>query len=109
MQLKKTLAVATVGIALCGMAWGQTVTGNISGQVTDPSGAIVVGAQVTATNVATRVSNSALTNKDGIYSIRFLQVGQYTLSFQASGFSMAVTPAITLEVAQDAKVDMALK
>ncbi len=109
MQMKRTLAVAITAIALCGMAWGQTITGNISGQVTDPSGAIVIGAQVTATNVATKVSTSAATNKDGIYSIRFLQVGQYTLSFQASGFTTAVTPPITLEVAQDAKVDISLK
>ena len=40
-------------LALCGMASGQTITGNINGRVTDPSGAVVVGAEVTAINLST--------------------------------------------------------
>src|SRR5260221_11343041 len=103
MQLRKLIHVVVATISLCGLAWGQTITGNISGIVTDPSGSVVPGAQVTATNVATRVSTTATTNKDGIYSVRFLPVGQYTVSVQASGFSTSITPPITLEVAQVAK------
>src|SRR5580704_6795042 len=43
-------------------AWGQTVTGSVTGQVTDQSGAVVVGATVTAENTATRVKTSGQTN-----------------------------------------------
>ena len=64
---------------------------------------------MTATNLATAVTTSATTNKEGIYSIRFLPVGQYTVSFQASGFTRQITLPLTLEIAQDAKVDAALK
>jgi hypothetical protein len=53
----------------------QTVTGSIRGTVTDPSGAIIAGAKVVATNAATGVSTTATTNSSGEYSIRFLQIG----------------------------------
>ncbi len=109
MRLKTTLSPAFALIALCGIASGQTITGNINGRVTDPSGAVVVNAQVTATEVATQVSTSTTTNKDGLYSIRFLPVGQYSVSFVASGFARVVIPSISVEVAQDVEVDTALK
>ncbi len=71
-------------------AWGQTITGDIGGTVADASGAVVVGAKVTATNVATNVATSAITNKEGIYSIRFLQVGTYKVTVvSAKGFKHA--------------------
>ena len=110
MHLKKFLALAIAAIAVCyGTATCQTITGSIGGRVTDPSGAVVPGVSVTATNTSTNVSSSAVTDKDGIYSIRFLPVGQYTVRFQANGFTSQVTAPITLEVAQNAEVDAALK
>ena len=109
MRIKTTLSLAFSLIALCGIALGQTITGNINGRVTDPSGAVVVGVQVTATNVATQVPTSTTTNKEGLYSIRFLPVGQYSVSFQATGFSREVVPAITVEVAQDVELNATLK
>ncbi len=109
MRFKTTLSLAAALISLCGTALGQTITGNINGRVTDPSGAVVVGAQVTATNTSTNVSTSITTNKNGLYSLRFLPVGQYMVSFEASGFDREVISAITVEVAQDVEVDASLK
>src|SRR5579863_3274856 len=95
---------------LCGCyALGQTVTGTITGQVTDPSGALVTGAKVTAENTATAVKTAAQTNASGVYSIRFLPVGTYTLSFEATGFTTETVPAFALEIDQTAKVDATLK
>ena len=94
---------------ICTTAWSQTVTGNISGTVTDALGAVIVGADVTATNTATNIVTSAKTNGAGIYSIRFLQVGQYTVTVQASGFGTLVTQPFILEAVQEAKVDAMLK
>ncbi|HZP05317.1 MAG TPA: TonB-dependent receptor [Terracidiphilus sp.] len=105
----KALSLAAALFSLCGMAFAQTITGNINGRVTDPSGAVVPGAQVTATNVSTNVSTSTVTNKDGLYSLRFLPVGQYAVTFEASGFNRTVMPGITLEVAQTVEVDASLK
>ena len=68
-------------------AFAQNVTGTITGTVTDPSGAVVAGAAVTAENTATGVKTDAVSNGSGIYTIRFLQVGAYTLTVNAKGFS----------------------
>ena len=67
-------------------ATGQTVTGSITGQVTDPSGAVVVGATVTAENSATGIRTPVQTNGSGVYTIRFLPVGTYTVTIEATGF-----------------------
>lgn len=88
---------------------GQTITGGINGTVTDSSGAVIAGAKVTALNVATNVATSAITNKDGIYTIRFLQIGQYKVTVEMGGFMTQSVGPFTLEVNQDAKVDASLK
>jgi hypothetical protein len=93
--------------ALQGMA--QTVTGTIRGTITDPSGAIVSGATVTATNTASGVATVTKTNGAGEYSIRFLQIGQYKIAVVASGFTTASYGPFALEIDQTAKVDIPLR
>ena len=87
------------------VASAQTVTGSISGQVTDPSGALVTGATVTAENVGTAVSTSTKTNASGVYTIRFLPVGTYTVTVEAAGFSSQKVSAFALEIDQTVKID----
>src|ERR1700683_4361353 len=87
------------------VALAQTVTGSISGQVTDQSGAVIVGATVTAENVGTSVSTSTKTNASGVYTIRFLPVGTYTVTVEANGFSVHKTPPFALEIDQTVKID----
>ena len=90
-------------------ALGQTVTGSITGLVTDPSGAVVVGAQVTAENAATGVKTTTQTNATGVYTIRFLPIGEYTLTVDAKGFTVDRVAAFPLEIGQTAKIDVSLK
>lgn len=90
-------------------ASSQTVTGNITGTVTDSSGAIISGATVTAKNVGTGVETPATTNDSGAYTIRFLPIGQYTVSVAATGFTTAQFPPFQLEVNQTAKFDAKLQ
>jgi hypothetical protein len=87
----------------------QTVTGSVGGTVTDPSGAVVPNAQVIAHNVATGIDTQATTNAAGIYSIRFLPIGEYEVTVQAPGFTAAKLPAFALEVAQTVKFDAHLQ
>ena len=87
----------------------QTITGTVSGLVTDPSGAAVAGAKVVATNSATGVATVTTTNSAGIYSVRFLQIGQYTVVVEAPGFSKESVGPFSLEIDQAAKVDVSLK
>src|SRR5450432_1956205 len=84
----RALALSTLFAVLCAAsALGQTVTGSITGQVNDPSGAVVSAAKVTAENVSTGVKTIAETNGSGVYTLRFLPIGTYTVTIESTGFS----------------------
>ena len=89
-------------------AFAQTVTGSITGEVKDPSGAVVAGAKVTATNTGTSVKTTARTNEAGVYTIRFLPIGTYTVTIEKEGFAPQTLQAFNLEINQTAKLDAAL-
>lgn len=61
-------------------------TGSIQGTVLDPSGAAVVGATVTATNIATGAQTSHKTSDAGVYALQLLPAGEYTVTVAATGF-----------------------
>ncbi|MGC1781974.1 MAG: carboxypeptidase-like regulatory domain-containing protein, partial [Acidobacteriaceae bacterium] len=90
------------------IAVAQTITGSIRGTVTDPSGAVVAGANVTATNVATGVTSQTVTNHDGLYNFQFLNLGNYTISASASGFTTSSTSPFRLQIDQIANIDVKL-
>lgn len=87
----------------------QTITGSVTGTVTDPSGAVVVNVKVRATNTATGVDFRAATNAAGVYNILFLAPGDYHVSAEAAGFRKSVLGPFKLEVNQIARVDVALE
>jgi Carboxypeptidase regulatory-like domain/TonB dependent receptor len=103
------LGCSLVAILCWSFAAGQTVTGSITGQVTDPSGALVTSATVTAENVATGVRTAAQTNASGVYTIRFLPIGTYAVTFEASGFSTQKTSPFALDIDQTARINGSLK
>lgn len=107
--LRCLLGICLTALFCLSPAFGQTVTGTITGQVTDPSGAIVVGATVTAENTATAVKTTALTNASGVYSIRFLPIGSYKLTIEATGFVAQHESAFPLEIDQTVKINATLK
>jgi hypothetical protein len=98
-----------IAMLLLSHAWGQNVTGAITGLITDPSGAVVVGAKVTAENIATGVKTIAQTNEAGAYTIRLLPIGTYTVEVEAKGFNKEKTAAFTLDIDQTAKINPVLK
>src|SRR6516162_1753422 len=71
-------------------ARAQATTGNFTGAVTDPTGAVIPNAIVTATNDATNVSESRKSNTEGLYTIPNLAPGFYTLKAEAGGFKSLV-------------------
>jgi len=72
------------------MVMGQSIsTGTITGTVTDPSGAAVVGATVTLTNLATSTSRTATTNEAGRYVLANIEPGTYSLTINKAGFRVA--------------------
>jgi hypothetical protein len=100
--------LASVAICICAPLGAQTVTGAVRGTVTDASGAVVPSAHVTATNVATGVKTTAITDNAGQYSLRFLQIGQYSLQVDASGFTTANYGPFSLEIDQTAQINIPL-
>jgi hypothetical protein len=79
--------------------FGQETINNasISGRVTDPSGAIVSGSDVTARQVATNISKDTTTDSDGRFRFPYLQVGEYEVTVRRQGFANAVR-SVTLTV-----------
>jgi len=94
-------------LAFCSVvSRAQTITGSVNGIVTDPTGAVIPNAKVTATNVDTGVTTATTTNNEGVYNIRFLQIGNYKVVIEAPGFADSTYGPFVLETAQDAKVDV---
>ncbi len=87
---------------------GQTF-GEITGQVRDPSGAVVVGATVTVTSIATSATRAALTNEAGIFSFSSLHPGIYDLQVAMQGFQTVTRRGIELQVQQTARIDFTLQ
>lgn len=99
-------------VALAGMmtpTWAQEVTAGIVGTVTDPSGAPIAGAAVTATDTQRGTVWTAQTDGSGAYDIPRIPVGTYTVKVSASGFQTAVQPPFTLTLNQTARVDMKMQ
>src|SRR5580693_3811827 len=106
-----TILCVTLLALLCGAnrAWAQDVTATITGTVTDPSGAAVVGATVTAKSVERGLTYAEVTNEAGLYRISQLPVGNYELRVEKEGFQTSVHPAFTLVLNQSARIDLELK
>src|SRR5438128_3358956 len=96
------LLAASLGLA-------QVSTAELSGTVADPTGAVIGGAKVIATNADTGVSREASSDAAGDYVMTLLPPGNYNLSVEAPGFRKLVQSGVTLEVNQRARVDFALQ
>jgi hypothetical protein len=70
----------------CGWLLAQKISGDISGDVTDSSGAVVPHAAVTAQNIGTNVTRAANTSDTGSFRINDLPIGTYRVSVTAGGF-----------------------
>ena len=95
--------ILSVFLALPLSAFAQNAisNGSISGQVTDTSGAVVVGATVTARSVAEGVKLTAKTNGTGFYNFSSLTVGAYTISVSQTGFKTTIIDNVIVQVGQN--------
>lgn len=82
--------------ALSSVALAQTITGQISGRVTDSSGGVLPGTTVTITNVDMQVSRPAITDSNGYYVATNLQLGTYSVTVEKSGFKKSSKTGYTL-------------
>ncbi len=86
----------------------QGITGSITGTVTDPSGAVIGGANVTIRQTATNEARSAVTSDAGTYTVTQLQPGAYTVKVEKAGFKAAEQKGITLVIDQVAQINIQL-
>ncbi|HEV2178583.1 MAG TPA: carboxypeptidase-like regulatory domain-containing protein [Terriglobia bacterium] len=109
---KLTALVAALALMLvCSFsASAQTLTtGAISGVVTDPSGAVVPNATVTATAIATNSSRTVQTAANGTYTLPQLGLGDYRISVKAAGFRTSSVGPIAVQVAQTQTANITLE
>jgi Carboxypeptidase regulatory-like domain len=90
-------------------AVAQSQFGQITGLIADQNKSSIPGADITITNVDTGVENKAVTNQDGNYTVLSLVPGQYRITASKEGFSTVTQKGIVLQVAQTARVDLALQ
>jgi hypothetical protein len=95
-------------LALPLVTFGQVAAGKIQGTITDPSGAVIQGAQVTIRDTATDALRTAVASGDGFYAAPDLPAGVYEITAVAEGFKKAVVKGITLAVGAEPVVNLTL-
>jgi hypothetical protein len=88
-------------------SFAQVQNGSITGRVTDSSGAVVTGANITVTDINTGLILHGATNSDGTYNFPQLLPDQYTVTIEKKGFKKTEN-SLTLTVGQIAQVDLSL-
>src|SRR5215831_14719724 len=94
---------------ICSMAWGQSNVGEISGQVSDASGAAVPGCTVTATHSQTGFKRTVLTQESGIYVFAALPEGRYNVVAEKQGFRASEQTGVVLDAATRRNIDFRME
>ena len=79
------------------LALGQAIDGNVVGTITDATGAAVVGAEITATNIGTSVSATTKSGGTGEYRFEHLLAGTYRITVKTTGFK-SVSESVNVEL-----------
>ena len=103
------LLLGAVLLSQGAFAQSGAITGQIGGLITDPTGAPIAGAKITATNAGTGTQRVASTDSSGVYSIPLLTLGTYKVSVEASGFGKYDQTGIVLTSGAFATIDATLK
>ncbi len=98
-----------LALLLVPAAYSQEVRASLTGQISDPSGAPISGAVVTAKNLSTNFTVTAKTNESGLYSTPYLAPGTYELTAETTGFKKYVRKDITLQAGDRTRVDVQLE
>jgi hypothetical protein len=102
----RPLFVIGVFVLLAANLTAQSITGSVTGVVTDTSGAVIAGAEVNVLNQGTNIKSVARTDSSGNYAVPLLPRGDYRIEVSAPGFKRFVREGIVLQVQQTARVDV---
>src|SRR5271155_962397 len=108
MRTAKTLTLFLMALLTSLNVAGQQITGSIRGTVSDPSGAIVQAAAITAKQTETGLTRAVVTDRQGEYVLVELPIGHYQLEVHAPGFQKYLQQGILLDVNETATVSVRL-
>jgi Carboxypeptidase regulatory-like domain len=108
MRQLAVLGVVFFNLALGSLLWGQSSTSSLRGVVSDPQGAVVVGAKVNLSNPSTGFSQSTATDNSGTYQFQQIPPGIYTLTVSMAGFATIKQENLALQVNVPATVNLAM-
>ncbi len=103
----RAVVCCVVAFSICPFLYGQA-TGSFSGTVTDKTGSVIAGAEVTATSESTALSRVVRTDDSGHYLIPLLPVANYTIRVTSAGFQASETRNIRLQVDEHRELDFTL-
>jgi AraC family transcriptional regulator len=106
-QLVRFLLLALLPFVVETTAFGQTA--QVTGRISDQSGAVIQGAMVTVTNEGNRFKRETSSNEEGYFTVPSLQPGSYQVSIQKDGFKPVIRSGIVLNVEQVARLDFTLQ
>jgi Carboxypeptidase regulatory-like domain len=108
-KLRRILFVISVlaSFSVCSL-YAQTF-GEVTGRVTDTSGAVIPGASITLTNVNTSAVRSVVTTEAGVYTLPSIAPGSYRLRTELAGFKAAVSEQFEVQVQQVVRLDIVLE
>ena len=101
------MVLAALLFALSATAFAQLETGQITGRVTDPNGAVVPGAAVSVKSVETGAERAATSDAEGVYTVTNLQPGLYDVTVEAPNFAKS-TQRVQVTVGSKASLDTQL-
>ncbi|HKR61482.1 MAG TPA: carboxypeptidase-like regulatory domain-containing protein, partial [Pyrinomonadaceae bacterium] len=108
--MKRLLGTPIWILLLAGLAFGQLASNtSLVGNVTDPSGALVGGANMVAVNQGTQETYTTTTNAEGFYEFQFVKAGTYTITAQQSGFETLAKTGVAVSANQTVRTDFVLK
>src|SRR5262249_55090714 len=103
------VSVAALLSLISMQAFGQSGNASLSGTVSDSAGALIPGVTITATNVATGVVSTAVSNETGTYNVPSLLPGAYTVTAELSGFQTKTLTDVRLGNAAQVRLNFALQ
>ena len=103
-----TIAFLSLSSSLSNAYAQGAPTGVITGVVKDEAGAVVAGARITAVNPGTSASFQAVANDTGIYTLRALPAGSYSVTAEKDGFKKALQESVVVRVNEEVRLDVTL-
>ena len=108
-SLRCLATLTLITVFLPGLSRAQDATARITGTITDSTGAVIPGVQVTVTNTATQISREATTDHDGFYQVLALPIGNYKVTATRDGFRTVVSTEYKLLINQALRVDFKMQ